>query len=259
MGAWGTGIFDNDTSCDVRDNFINLLEEDKTAEEATIMILDEYLTEEDLQELSLVYIGLASIQLEKNCLQEEVREMAVKMIECGDLELWDENNEKEYEGRKQVLTELKKELLFPKLKAPKSTKKRRRIKLGDVFAIPLPNGKYAYGRVFDDAGFGVYEYIGESMVDTPKSEDYQFNVGVYKHALMSGEWTFIENRPFKSEEEAFPPPACIIDSISGEYSIYHKGKIKSATKSKCEGLEIAAAWEANHITDRIMGDDKWHK
>jgi hypothetical protein len=182
MGAWGTGIFDNDTSCDVRDNFINLLEEDKTAEEATIMILDEYLTEEDLQELSLVYIGLASIQLEKNCLQEEVREMAVKMIECGDLELWDENNEKEYEGRKQVLTELKKELLFPKLKAPKSTKKRRRIKLGDVFAIPLPNGKYAYGRVFDDAGFGVYEYIGESMVDTPKSEDYQFNVGVYKHA-----------------------------------------------------------------------------
>ncbi|WP_318837553.1 Imm26 family immunity protein [Psychrobacillus glaciei] len=155
--------------------------------------------------------------------------------------------------------DLKKELLIPKLKATKYTKKRRRIKFGDVYAIPLPNGKYAYGRVFADAGFGVYEHIGESMADTPISEDYQFNVGVYQHALSSGKWTFIENRPFKKEEEAFPPPTCIIDSISGEYSIYHKGEIRSATKSECEGLEITAVWDANHITDRIMDDDKWHR
>jgi hypothetical protein len=138
-------------------------------------------------------------------------------------------------------------------------KKRRGIKNGDVYTIPLPNGKFAFGRVFDDAGFGVYKHIGERMDDTPKSEDFQFNVGVYRHALTAGEWTFIENRPFNNKEEAFPPPSCIIDSISGEYSIYHKGEIRSSTKSECEGLEITAVWDANHITDRIMGDDKWHK
>ena len=136
---------------------------------------------------------------------------------------------------------------------------RKRIKLGDVYVIPLPNGKYAFGRVFDDAGFGVYKHIGESMEDTPKCEEYQFNVGVYEHALKSGDWTVIENRPFKDEEEAFPPPSCIIDSISGKYSIYHKGEIRCSTKSECEGLEITAVWDSNHITDRIMGDDKWHK
>jgi hypothetical protein len=138
-------------------------------------------------------------------------------------------------------------------------KKRKRKKIGDVYAIPLPNKKYAFGRVFKDAGFGVYEHIGESIEDTPKSENYQFIVGVYDHALKSGEWTVVENRPFDDEDAAYPPPMCIIDSISGEYSIYHKGEIRNATKSECEGLEIAAVWDANHITDRIMGDDKWHK
>ena len=138
-------------------------------------------------------------------------------------------------------------------------KKRKRKKIGDVYAIPLPNKKYAFGRVFNDAGFGVYEHIGESIEDAPKSENYQFIVGVYDHALKSGEWTVVENRPFDDEDATYPPPMCIIDSISGEYSIYHKGEIRNATKSECEGLEIAAVWDANHITDRIMGDDKWHK
>lgn len=138
-------------------------------------------------------------------------------------------------------------------------KKRKRIKIGDVFAIPLPNGKYVFGRIFKDAGIGIYKYIGESIDDISKEEEYQFIVGVYQYVLKSGDWTFVVNRPFKSDDDAYPPPSCIIDSISGEYSIYHKGEIRSATKSECEGLEIAAVWADNHIIDRIMGDDKLHR
>lgn len=138
-------------------------------------------------------------------------------------------------------------------------KKRKRIKIGDVYAIPLPNGKYAFGRKFKDAGIGIYKYIGVSIEDIPKDEEYQFIVGVYEYVLKSDAWTVIENRPFKNEEESWPPPACIIDSISGNYSIYHKGEIRRSTKSECEDLEIATVWADNHIIDRIMGDDKWHK
>ncbi|RHW42309.1 hypothetical protein D1B31_04785 [Neobacillus notoginsengisoli] len=137
--------------------------------------------------------------------------------------------------------------------------KRIRIKIGDVYAIPLPNGKYAFGRIFKDGGIGIYKYIGENIEDIPKVEEYQFIVGIYEYVLKSGDWTVVENRPFKSDGEAFPPPFCIIDSISGEYSIYQKGEIRSATKSECEGLEVAAVWADNHIIDRIMGDDKWHR
>jgi len=35
MGAWGKGIFNDDTTCDVRDDFIVYLEEGKTVEKAT--------------------------------------------------------------------------------------------------------------------------------------------------------------------------------------------------------------------------------
>lgn len=117
MGAWGTGIFDDDTSCDVRDDFIDYLEEGKTVEEATKIILEEYLEEyninEDLEVLSLVYIGLSAIQLEKNCLQEHLRKSTIELIERGaDLELWEESAEKEdYEERKKVLNNFKEKLL----------------------------------------------------------------------------------------------------------------------------------------------------
>ena len=69
MGAWGTGLFDDDTTCDVKDQFIEYIEEGNSAEEATKFILEEYVDEfdieEELEEISLVYIGLAAIQLRK--------------------------------------------------------------------------------------------------------------------------------------------------------------------------------------------------
>jgi hypothetical protein len=137
--------------------------------------------------------------------------------------------------------------------------KRKRIKLGDVYAIPLPNGKYAFGRRFLDARIAIYKHVGETVNDLPSKEEYQFIVGIYDYVLKSGEWVVVENRPFKNEEDACPPPSCIIDSISGEYSIYYKGQIRNASKEECEGLEVAAVWGAEHIINRIMGDDKWHR
>ncbi|WP_227940450.1 Imm26 family immunity protein [Alkalihalobacillus deserti] len=137
-------------------------------------------------------------------------------------------------------------------------KRRRRLKIGDVYAIPLPNGKYAFGRVYKDAGFGVYEHIGNSIDDLPDKEEFLFNIGVYKDVLTSGKWDVVENRPFSNEEEAFPPPKYIQDKILGKYSIYHKGEIKEATKEECKDLEVAGVWDEQHIIDRIMGEDKWH-
>ncbi|WP_247897563.1 hypothetical protein [Paenibacillus pabuli] len=84
-------------------------------------------------------------------------------------------------------------------------------------------------------------------------------MGVYDDVLKSGDWPVIENRPFVDENEAWPPPACMIDQKTGEFSIYYRGEIRPADREECEGLEIAAVWEAQHIVDRIMGEDKWHR
>jgi hypothetical protein len=42
MGAWGTEIFDDDTTCDVRDDFNDLLKQGVSAEEASKVILEKY-------------------------------------------------------------------------------------------------------------------------------------------------------------------------------------------------------------------------
>lgn len=55
MGAWGTGLFDDDTTCDIRDSFIDYLDEGNTPEKATQLVLEEYMdevdSEEDLEEM----------------------------------------------------------------------------------------------------------------------------------------------------------------------------------------------------------------
>lgn len=123
----------------------------------------------------------------------------------------------------------------------------KKLNIGDVYAIPMPNGKYAFGRTFKDACIAIYQHIGDDIQDIPKMENYQFTVGVYKDVLKSGQWIKVENRPFSNADEQWPPPMCVIDSISANYSIYHKGEIRPASKVECEGLEIASVWEAEHI------------
>ncbi len=103
MGTWGTGAFDDDTACNVRDNFLDYL--------------DEFNIEDDLEIMSLVFIGLAAVQMDKNCLQEHVRAQAIDLINRGaDLELWEETDDGGYEERKKILNGLKQKLMNFKLK-----------------------------------------------------------------------------------------------------------------------------------------------
>lgn len=116
MGAWGTGIFDGDTPSDVRDGFILYLNKEGSSKKATETVLAEYFNEfekdSDSGVLSLMYIGLAAVQLEKGCLQEKVRLLALETLNRGaDLDLWKEAGEDEFMERKSILDELKQKLL----------------------------------------------------------------------------------------------------------------------------------------------------
>ncbi|WP_197479951.1 hypothetical protein [Paenibacillus swuensis] len=90
----------------------------------------------------------------------------------------------------------------------------------------------------------MYKHVGENIGDLPSIEEYQFIVGVYDDVLKSGNWPLVDSRPFRNDNEKWPSSTCIIDSISGEYFIYYKGEMLEATKEQCEGMEIAAVWEA---------------
>lgn len=138
-------------------------------------------------------------------------------------------------------------------------KKKNKVLLGDVYSIPLPDGKFAFGRIFNDASIAIYTHIGKVIDDLPQCEEYQFVVGIYRNLLDSGAWTVVDHRPFCNQDESWPPPNYCYDIISKKFSIYYKGEFLPSTEDECKGLEQAAVWDANHIVDRIMGDDKWNK
>jgi hypothetical protein len=93
--------------------------------------------------------------------------------------------------------------------------------------------------------------------EPPINSAFAFIVGLYDDILKSGIWPIVSHEPFSSVEAEWPPPACIKDVISGGYSIFHKGEIRTSTKSECVGLETAAVWDADHVIDRIMGGTKY--
>lgn len=128
----------------------------------------------------------------------------------------------------------------------------QRVQPGDVLAIPLGDGRFAFGKVFKDTSLGVYDYIAFEKdalpsLDTP----FAFIVGVFPDLLKSGEWPRVFRHPFSNEEDAWPPPYVVRDVISGSTSIYHKGAMRPASENDCKHLEPAAVWDKHHILDRI--------
>jgi len=126
-------------------------------------------------------------------------------------------------------------------------------KPGDVFQIRLPDGRYAYGRVYRDASVGIYRQITNEPNNPPiGSRDFMFYVGMYEDVLTSGLCPVVGHDAFEPPESEWPPPYYVKDMLSGAYRIYHKGQFRRASETECTGLEEAAVWELSAIIDRIM-------
>jgi hypothetical protein len=135
---------------------------------------------------------------------------------------------------------------------------RRKPQVGDVIQVTLPSGRYAYGRVLRDASVAFYrKTTAEPGVPPVGSRDYQFVVGVYDDVLTSEDVSVVGHDPSQDHEDDWPPPSSIRDPISGAMRIYHHGQMRDATTEETKGLEPAAVWDLNHLTDRLMGIRKW--
>jgi hypothetical protein len=150
MGAWGPGVFSNDTSADIRGDFRELLEDGLTPESATVKLVQGAGTAvDDQDDATSFWTGLAAAQMTLGVLQPAVRDRAIGLIDSGgDLALWDDP--RGAAKRKAVLERLRSQLLGPQ-KAPVKVRRPRRIpspvKAGDVFLLTLDDGRRARFRV----------------------------------------------------------------------------------------------------------------
>lgn len=141
--------------------------------------------------------------------------------------------------------------------------KKVKFLIGDVVAIPLPNGQFAYAKVFNDYGFGIYDFLSPKIESFEKVVQHPFSffqAGTHE-GIEKGLWPILGNDPFKSDEDAWTPPAatCYIKelnewSMGGIPRINHKGQMRTATLEEVQGLDILSVCNRHEQFYRIIVD-----
>lgn len=130
-----------------------------------------------------------------------------------------------------------------------------RPKMGDVFEIPLPDGKVAYCRLYKDVCVGVFNLISANseLLATVRGNEIAFFSHVFTHAMKDGSWKKIGNIPFSSEDEAWPPPQYRQDIINKtSFTICHKGECWPATEKQVQGMERELMRKPGQLIDEIV-------
>lgn len=127
MGAWGTAIFSNDLSSDVREEFRDLVADGLSPEAATKALMVEYAIQAppmaDPDDAADFWVGLALAQHRLGRLQPEVHRAAVAAAaDPRELERWPSSDRK------------KRESALTKAIGHWPSRRSRRGSCGDVFA-----------------------------------------------------------------------------------------------------------------------------
>lgn len=149
MGVWGTAIFADDTACDVRGDYRDLIGDGHSGPEATDLLLKEWAGQTDKHEWAVFWLALAATQWKCGRLEERVREKALEVIESGsDLDRWEE--QRLTQKRAIVLGKLKQQILSvqpPAKKIPKRFRNSCDWEIGEYIGYHLKSGRWIVFRV----------------------------------------------------------------------------------------------------------------
>ncbi len=128
---------------------------------------------------------------------------------------------------------------------------------GDVVALSLRDGRWAYARVFRGAVIGVFRLLSCRLLPLERLTGYSmaFCVGFFCMPKQKPDmdWIFLGQMPFAAGEAEWPPPAFSEDAASpGHFHIHYMGKISSVTKAQTEGLHRAIMSSPGSIRKRIL-------
>lgn len=186
MGAWGTSLYANDTTCDIRSDYVDKLKRGKSNEEATKELIEKNMEiMGDKEEEPLFWFALADTQWNYGRLLANVKEKALFFLEQDEeLERWRDAGDKKMTAWIKTLSKLKEKLNTPIPNEKKISKYHLfqcKWNLGDVFAYQFCgeyskekklDGKYTvFRKVSEDTYWPghivpvvqVYDWIGDEI------------------------------------------------------------------------------------------------
>ena len=159
MGTYGTGLYSDDTACDVRDAYREALDAGTDAEGARARVLNAFAEElAGPDEGVVVRLALADTQFRLGRLGESARREALAVLDAGgDLERWREAGAAEVRRRTAVLQRLRARLESPQPE-PRPVRARRprasQAVPGRVYAYRARSGQPYLIRVVGVADVG---------------------------------------------------------------------------------------------------------
>lgn len=131
----------------------------------------------------------------------------------------------------------------------------RKPREGSLLRISLGDETDAFARVLPNSQVAVYAHRAlqaDSLSPAVFDSRILWKLTVMKSALTSGRWQVVDFRPLEPELVS-PVEYFIRDRLTGRYSVYRSsdGHTRDSTFEECKELEAAAAWEAEHIEERI--------
>lgn len=166
MGAWGTSLYANDSTCDLRADYVEKLKDGKSNLDATQELLVEYqFILNDPEESALFWFALADTQWNYGRLLPEVKEKALfHLANNTETERWEASGAKKKAAWEKTLFQLQTKLLTPQPREKKVLPHRSyhcQWNLGDTFAYCLRSeysktlgcyGRYvAFRKVSEDS------------------------------------------------------------------------------------------------------------
>ena len=143
MGAWGTGLYQDDVAEDIKADYYNCFREDGLDNEAAYRkMLSLYSqAKDDPEDGPVFWMALADVMWNLGKLNGEVKEKALYHIGSGkDAERWEAEGRKKADKRRKVLEKLKEKLESPMPEEKKLRKKRilrNKWQTGDMYTMPV--------------------------------------------------------------------------------------------------------------------------
>ena len=169
MGAWGTALYSDDETLDLKENYLINLKKTQSHELAYKESYDSFVKDHgknDFADEALFWFVLADVQYKYGKLLPEVKEKANDFFNRREhLELWEEQGKKLLNKRKQVLKELEIKINSPlpkERKIPKPFICQHNI--GDVFAVKINDFKKSPNWRDEDYSKYYNEFYGKYFV-----------------------------------------------------------------------------------------------
>ena len=177
MGSWGTALYSNDTSCDVRD-MCNEIYPFARVEEGTRMILEEYadIVNSDVldNDCANFWFALADWQWKHGILSTEIKAKAISLLKAHTgIEEWEESGSaSDVQKRLAVMDKLLRQLELPQppVKIPKSKVPKAKHRPGDIIVFRTCSKDYEYAETvwnIEECGFTDH-YTDEVASKLPK-------------------------------------------------------------------------------------------